>query len=47
MLDKYQLTILVDWRTETLRWSADDEPFTMPNLAISSPDGQKLCAVGD
>ena len=47
MLDKYQLTILVDWGTETLCWSADDEPFTMPNLAISSPDGQKLCAVGD
>ncbi len=46
MSGTYGVTILIDWGTETLRWWAEDESFSMPNLAVSVSNRQKVCAVG-
>ena len=47
MSGTFGMTILIDWGTETLRWSAEDESFSMPNLAVSVSNRQKVCAVGN
>lgn len=47
MFGMFHMTILIDWGTETLRWSADRESFSMPNLAVSISSRQKVCAVGN
>lgn len=47
MSGTFGMTILIDWGTDTLRWSAEDESFSMPNLAVSVSHRQKVCAVGN
>ena len=47
MFGMFHMTILIDWGTETLRWSADRESFSMPNLAVSISSRQKVCTVGN
>mgnify|MGYP002708456069 FL=1 len=47
MFGVFHMTILIAWVTETLRWSADRESFSMPNLAVSISSRQKVCAVGN
>ena len=47
MSGTFGMTILIDWGTDTLRWSAEDESFSMPNLAVSVSNRQKVCAVGN
>ena len=45
MPDMFNTTIPVDWGTETLRWTAGDEVFSCPNLAVPPSKRGPVCAV--
>jgi len=47
MPDTFNMIVLMDWGTETLRWTAGDEDLSMPNIAVSPSQCKPVCAVGN
>lgn len=47
MPDTFNMIVLMDWGTETLRWTAGSEELTMPNIAVSPSKHEPVCAVGN
>lgn len=47
MPDTFNMTVLMDWGTETLRWTAGNEDLSMPNIAVSPSQCKPVCAVGN